>query len=103
MRLGDEAQRGGHRDVGVADAAVEPVVARPTGAIGLEDGENGGYLPAAAVDPEVRHLLVQPFLVKQADGLVGQPGRKAGDLQRPVPGRLGGGNMARSAGTRLSR
>ena len=89
MRLGDEAQHGGDRDIGMADAVAEPIVARPAGAVGLEHGESARYLRAAAVDPDVRHFPVQALLVEQADGLVGQAGRQSRDLQRLVPGRLG--------------
>ncbi len=75
--------------VGMAEAAAEPVLARPAHAVGLEDAEGAGDLQPAAGVPDIGHLLVQPLLVEQADRLVGRAHGQRRHLQRPAPVRLG--------------
>src|SRR5262245_15879512 len=98
MRLVDEAQDGGDGDIGMADAAIEPVIAVPAGAFDLKDTENGGYLCPTAIDPDVGHFAVQALFVEETDGLFAQTRGKSGDLQGLAPSRLGGGEHRAAGG-----
>ena len=80
--------RGGHRDVGVADSAAEPVVARARRAVGLEHAERGEDLAAAPLHPQLRDLAMEAQFVEQADRLLRHPGCQRGDPHRLPARRL---------------
>src|SRR5215470_7842480 len=86
--LEEETQGRHDGDIGVTDAVAEPIAASPGGAVALERRERARHLAAAALDPDLGGGAVQPLLVEQADGLVGQARGEGGDPQRSVPGGL---------------
>ena len=93
MCFGDEAQHGGDRDIGMADAVAEPIIARPDAAFGFKDGQRPQNLRAAAIDPNVGYFPMQALFVKQADGLFARARRQGRDPQRLVPGGPGCGKQ----------
>ena len=93
VRLADEAAHRGHRNVGMPDILAEPIAARPLAAVKLQCPRRAAHLRAAAFNPQVGNLVVQPPLVEQADRLVAHPGCQRGDAQRVAPRSAGGGEQ----------
>jgi hypothetical protein len=72
MRLVHEAQRAGHRDIGMARCVPEPPRPRPGRALGLQRGQHAQPLHTAALGPNGGNLAAQALFVAQADRLLGQ-------------------------------
>ncbi len=93
MCFGDEAQHGGDRDIGMADAVVEPK------SLGLPARSASRTASVPEICERQRSTqtsdtsLMQALLVKQADGLLARARRQGRDPQRLVPGRLGRGKQ----------
>ena len=59
MRLVEETQGNGDGDIGMADAISEPIICRSRRPVGLELRQRAENLAVAALDPDVRDLLMK--------------------------------------------